>query len=53
MTEVETMNAILVEKYGEVGSLVHKRVKKPSAPQDYDVLVKYAGDGCVDFGWRC
>ena len=34
------MNAIVVEKYGEIQNLVHKRVPKPTQLQDYDVLVQ-------------
>lgn len=34
------MNAIVVEEYGDVEHLVHKKVKKPSAPVGYDVLVE-------------
>ena len=37
----ETMNAIVVEEYGGIDNLVHKIVEKPSAPEGYDVLVKY------------
>ncbi|KAH0000433.1 quinone oxidoreductase, partial [Aureobasidium melanogenum] len=34
------MNAIVVEEYGGVENLVHKRVPKPTELNDYDVLVR-------------
>jgi hypothetical protein len=34
------MNAIVVEKYGGIENLVHKRVPKPMKLEDYDVLVQ-------------
>lgn len=34
------MNAIVVEEYGDVKHLAHKRVEKPSAPEEYYVLVE-------------
>ncbi|KAH0145205.1 hypothetical protein KCU82_g14890, partial [Aureobasidium melanogenum] len=34
------MNAIVVEKYGGIENLVHKRVPKPTELNDYDVLVR-------------
>ena len=36
------MNAIVVEKYGGIDNLVHKRVPKPTISEEYDILVKYA-----------
>lgn len=36
----EEMNAIVVEQYGELQNLVHKRVPKPSAPKGWDILVR-------------
>jgi len=40
MSGTETMNAIVVEKYGEIDNLKHRKVPKPSAPEGYDVLVR-------------
>jgi hypothetical protein len=34
------MNAIVVEKYGDIKNLVYKRVPKPTQLGDYDVLVQ-------------
>jgi hypothetical protein len=34
------MDAIVLEKYGEIENLVHKRVPKPTVLGDYDVLVQ-------------
>jgi NADPH:quinone reductase-like Zn-dependent oxidoreductase len=34
------MNAIVVEKYGGIENLVHKKVPKPSDLGEYDVLVQ-------------
>lgn len=34
------MNAIVVEKYGGIENLVHKRVPKPTELNEYDVLVR-------------
>lgn len=35
------MNAIVVEEYGDIKNLVHKKVEKPSSPRGHDVLVRY------------
>lgn len=35
------MNAVVVEEYGGIDQLVHKRVPKPSAPEGHDILVQY------------
>lgn len=35
------MNAIVVEQYGSIDNLVHKRVPKPTISEEYDILVKY------------
>lgn len=40
MTGEQTMNAIVVEKYGDVEQLVHKRVPKPSITESHDILVR-------------
>lgn len=34
------MNAIVVEKYGGIENLVHKRVPKPTELEEYDILVQ-------------
>lgn len=36
------MNAIVVEEYGDIKTLIHKKVDKPSSPEGHDVLVRYA-----------
>lgn len=36
----KTMNAIVVEKYGEINNLIHKEVAKPASPSGYDVLIQ-------------
>lgn len=40
MASREQMNAIVVERYGGVEQLVHKRIDKPSVSDGHDVLVK-------------
>lgn len=40
MSGREQMNAIVVERYGGVEQLVHKRIDKPSVSDGHDVLVK-------------
>lgn len=41
MASREQMNAIVVERYGGVEQLVHKRIDKPSVSDGHDVLVKW------------
>ena len=35
------MNAVVVEKYGDISKLIAKKVSKPEDPSDHDILVKY------------
>lgn len=35
------MNAIVVEKYGGIENLVHKKVPKPKLQEEYDLLIRY------------
>lgn len=37
----ETMNAIVVKKYGEISQLVSQTVPKPGPPEGQDLLVRY------------
>jgi len=37
----ETMNAIVVKKYGEISQLISQTVPKPGPPEGQDLLVRY------------
>lgn len=34
-----SMNALVVEEYGDVSKIVHKKVPKPDQPRGHDVLI--------------
>lgn len=40
MTVYETMNAIVVEEYGGIEQLVHRKVIRPHKPGDADLVVR-------------
>jgi len=34
-----SMNALVIEEYGGINNIVHKKVPKPEQPTDHDVLI--------------
>ena len=36
----DTMNAVVVEEYGDIKKLVSKKVPKPGPPEGHDILVE-------------